>query len=81
MNTPEPDNENHEVLNQREARQGQRSFALRVLVISLSLIVVAFALAYLFGEATEDTPPETAPQEDITGTEPPPDVPPAPPGE
>ena len=75
-NNPGPDKEEPEVVNTDEARQGQRSFAMRVLIISLALIVLAFAITYFFGEATDESDPvQTDQPEDITEMAPPPNVP------
>ena len=78
MNTENNGNEEPEVINTTEARQGRRGFPLRVLVISLVLIVGAFLIVYSFAEMTDrDQPAGADPEPEITEIEPPPNVPPA----
>lgn len=46
-------NEQPETVSKTEARQGQRGYSTRVLVISLVLIVLAFAGIYFYAESND----------------------------
>ncbi|MCF4098015.1 hypothetical protein [Maritalea mediterranea] len=49
---------NQETLNKTEARQAQRGFSTRVLLISLPLIILAFVAIYIFADNTDTENPE-----------------------
>lgn len=51
------ENEQAETVTKTEARQGQRGFNIRVLLISLVVIVLAFAAIYFYAEANDKEHP------------------------
>lgn len=79
MNGSKYESEKPVVENPTEARQAERRFGLRILVVSICLVVVGFVAVYfLVGLFNPTTPPaatESSPP--AIETEPPPNVPPA----
>jgi len=53
MRTQSEENTPPEVINPTDARQGRKSFVLRILAISMALTVVAFAITYFIAETTD----------------------------
>lgn len=53
----EQQTEHKETLDKTEARQGQRGFSTRVLLISLPLIILAFIAIYIFAEVNDSETP------------------------
>ena len=73
-----PPGEKPQILSTTQARQAQRTFGLRVLVISLALVIVMFIIAYTFSETTDSddlAPAAPALEENERST--PPEIPPS----
>ncbi|WP_424981720.1 hypothetical protein [Maritalea sp. S77] len=64
--------EQNETLKKTEARQGQRGFSTRVLLISLPLIILAFIAIYIFAEANDSENPSAGDVPSVDSSETPP---------